>query len=491
MTLALAKLDITCRRRNNHGTQNSERSLMTFVAIGSAHLDVIARSEGDPKAIDQPGRVKIEVGGTACNVAINWARLGLPSRLLTIGDGSAMSNMVLDHVRRQGVHVVADPCDDESVGVFCAHLNRGGDLVAAISDMPIENHHFSDDAFDQALDDARYALLDCNLSAEELSAASIECLARAVPFAVAGVSEEKCLKLNGIRSMPSLVSLNHGEATYFLSTILRKQAKDPMEKIFLLSDHLRCPCVMTMGSQGAIFYDGKSAPIWDRPERPADKGNRLGAGDGFLAAFIHAMDVLDEQSPSHALNRAMRIATLAANKEHANLGSAKPLQQALDELGEKAYHDPLTGLNNRAGAQAGLDQRRDSPGSYPLCVLLLDIDHFKSVNDTLGHDQGDEAIRQISALAKSCLRVEDIASRWGGEEFVCFLPGAGAEEGMAVAERIRAAVEEADILDGHPLTISVGVSVADQADALEPTIKKADEALYLSKQNGRNQVTQL
>jgi diguanylate cyclase (GGDEF)-like protein len=464
----------------------------TFVAIGSAHLDVIARGHGDPKGLDQPGEAKIEVGGTACNVAINWARLGVKSRLLTTTDDSAISHMIIEHVKRQNVEVVADPAEDSGVGVFSAHLSQTGELVSAISHMPIEHHHFSDIAFDDALYDAKYVLMDCNLAAEELSAASIECLARAIPFAVAGVSEEKCLRLNSLRSMPSLVSLNLQEASYFILKTLKKNLKDPIDKIIILSEHMRCPCLMTMGAQGAIYYDGKSAPIWRQPEKIAAKGNRLGAGDGFLAAFINAMDALgDQPNAEYALMRAMRIATVMAGREHANLGTARPLEQAFEELGAKAYQDPLTGLANRAGAQAGLDKRKGSPDMYPMSILLLDIDHFKKVNDTLGHDQGDIAIKSVSDITKTCLRVDDIAARWGGEEFVCFLPGTNPEEAMAIAERIRTTIEQANIIPNWRLTVSIGASLGQAGEPLEATIKKADEALYLSKQNGRNRVTQI
>lgn len=465
--------------------------MSVYVSIGSAHLDVIARSSGISKSLDQPGTATIEIGGTACNIAINWAKLGLESRLLTINDGSALSNMILDHVRHQNVEVIADTTSDAGVGVFSAHLNPQGELTGAVSHMPIENHHFSDASFDEALSGAKYALLDCNLSAEELSAASIECLARAIPFAVAGVSEEKSLRLNSIRSMPSLISLNLNEASYFLTSVLRKNIKDPRDKIILLADHMRCPCLVTMGSNGAIYYDGKSAPIWVKPEAIAEKGNRLGAGDGFLAAFVQAMDMLgDQQSPEHALVRAMRVARVMASRELSNLGTARPLDKAFEDLGVKAYQDPLTGLANRAGAQAGLEKRQSTLNVYPMCVLLIDIDHFKKVNDTLGHDQGDIAIKAISAIAKSFLRADDIAARWGGEEFVCFLPGTRAEDAVIIAERIRSGIESADILPNWPLTVSIGVSLGMQHDLLETTIKKADDALYEAKRSGRNKVAQ-
>lgn len=463
--------------------------MTVYVAIGSAHLDVIARSASRGKELDQPGTAKIDIGGTACNIAINWARLKIRSRLLTITDGSALSSMILDHVQRHDVEVVADQAAEAGVGVFSAHLNPDGELTGAISHMPVERHRFSEDAFERALDDAHYALLDCNLSAEELSAASIECLARGIPFAVAGVSEEKALRLNSVRSMPSLVSLNAGEARYFLENVLRRNIKDPIDRIVALGEHMRCPCLMTMAAEGAIYYSGKSDPLWARPDKPAHRGNRLGAGDGFLAAFIHAMDRLGpEQSPMHALVRAMRIANIMANREHSNLGSAKPLERAFRDLGNKAFHDPLTGLANRAGARADLEKRKTTSSTHPLSVLLIDIDHFKRVNDTLGHDQGDEAIKGVSAIAKSCLRTDDIASRWGGEEFVCFLPGTHRGDALQIAERIRAGIENATLIPDWPLTVSVGVSESRPEDSLDDTIKRADQALYRAKQAGRNQI---
>lgn len=459
-----------------------------LVAIGSAHLDVIARSLGDPEGIDQPGEARIEVGGTACNIAINWARMGAAAHLITATDGGALAQMLLEHVRKQGVQVHSEDHEALGVGVFSAHLSQDGELVSAISHMPVENHEFSEEIFEQALLDADLVIADCNLSAPELSNVALECLARGLPLYVAAVSEEKSLRMRHIRSMPALVALNLQEATYFLQHAYGDVPGSAIDKARSIAEYMRCACLLTLGEHGAVFADSEGV-IWEKPETLAPQGNRLGAGDGFLAAFSFASAVTAGADPRAAMQRAMRVASVIAAKNQANLGQARPLEQAFEDLGAKAQSDPLTGLANRAGARAGIEKRNQTPQAFPLGIILLDIDHFKKVNDTLGHDRGDVAIQGVSDLLKQTIRQGDIASRWGGEEFVCFLPGADLEQTLQIAERIRSSVEQASILEHWPLTVSVGVSMARQKDQLDETLKKADEALYQSKGNGRNQIT--
>jgi diguanylate cyclase (GGDEF)-like protein/PAS domain S-box-containing protein len=165
------------------------------------------------------------------------------------------------------------------------------------------------------------------------------------------------------------------------------------------------------------------------------------------------------------------------------------------KLAYQATHDLLTQLNNRAAMQAELDKRHADALSHdaPYTVLLVDIDHFKGVNDHYGHAIGDDVLRSTATAMRSVLRDGDILARWGGEEFLCLLPNTGGDEGTEIAERVRIAVANIQLsYSGRPveLTISIGVSglKAGGADSVQDMLLRADAALYEAKQAGRNRV---
>lgn len=171
------------------------------------------------------------------------------------------------------------------------------------------------------------------------------------------------------------------------------------------------------------------------------------------------------------------------------------LEERVDDLYAMATTDSLTGLSNRRDLlekvqfEMELSRRLDLQVSF----LMLDIDHFKRINDTFGHDAGDAVLRRLGLLLRETLRTVDHAGRLGGEEFGVLLTATGPEEAYAVAERIRKEVMELAVAHGGEtmrFTISIGVSylVAAQPLSLEEMIKKADTALYAAKNSGRNRV---
>jgi len=156
-----------------------------------------------------------------------------------------------------------------------------------------------------------------------------------------------------------------------------------------------------------------------------------------------------------------------------------------------ASEDPLTGLLNRRGFEVQAEQLLPEwvRLETPLCALMIDIDHFKSINDSWGHEVGDKVLRQVAALLKSGCRQHDLVARWGGEEFVVLLRGRDGEGGREVAERLRQLVanwEWARVQEGLVATISIGVAARIEETALPGLIGRADEKLYLAKKAGRN-----
>jgi diguanylate cyclase (GGDEF)-like protein len=161
-----------------------------------------------------------------------------------------------------------------------------------------------------------------------------------------------------------------------------------------------------------------------------------------------------------------------------------------------AFTDFLTGLKTRGyfEQQLDLEIKRAERKQTPIALLMLDIDHFKSLNDTFGHHVGDQVLRDVSAVLMKDLREVDTAARYGGEEFVIVLPETNIAGAIQAANRIRRGVEQAKFFAGSPrqvehLTISIGVALFDQdAQTKRELIESADAALYAAKSKGRNQV---
>jgi len=173
-----------------------------------------------------------------------------------------------------------------------------------------------------------------------------------------------------------------------------------------------------------------------------------------------------------------------------------PLRIALlvEETQRAATTDPLTGIMNRRALLAALDieQSRSERHAYPMSLLLLDVDHFKTVNDERGHAMGDQVLAALGRLLAHQARKTDLVGRWGGEEFVVVLAGAPESGARIAAERIRAAVEAMSVLDDHgqrvPVTISLGIACLEVNDNAEVLIDRADRAMYQAKAAGRNRV---
>lgn len=203
----------------------------------------------------------------------------------------------------------------------------------------------------------------------------------------------------------------------------------------------------------------------------------------FVNAVVnHLAIALDRDSADRAL-RASEASLEVANRE---------LREALAREQLMARTDGLTGLNNRrhflevAAHEWAVAQRY----SLPLAMMLFDIDRFKLINDTAGHQMGDEILKRVARAASERLRAADVLGRYGGEEFIAVFPGSTAQQAAVVAERIREAIA-ADGIETRAVrvsaTISVGLAEAlSGQDTLEQLIRRADRALYDAKARGRN-----
>ncbi len=195
--------------------------------------------------------------------------------------------------------------------------------------------------------------------------------------------------------------------------------------------------------------------------------------------------------------RRMQDANLELEK---NLESSRAdilaLQQDLEDVRREALLDPLTKLHNRKAFDEGLlrlvGQARER--GTPLCLMLIDIDHFKSFNDTWGHQTGDQVLRLVAMTIKSHIKNRDIAARYGGEEFAAILPDTDQTGGTRLAEQIRQAIQSKELLKRSTneklgrVTASFGVAILRDSDTPSSLIDRADVCLYAAKNGGRNRV---
>lgn len=194
---------------------------------------------------------------------------------------------------------------------------------------------------------------------------------------------------------------------------------------------------------------------------------------------------LDSKETSDQIRRVRSWYFEAAQLKRALLAGLSSFTYKLTDLRRETATDPLTGLLNRRGTSAVLAQLQES--GLPFAVVSIDIDHFKRINDTLGHDVGDEVIRQVGVLMQQHSRQQDALCRNGGEEFVMLLPDTTRDEAMLVAERLRLAMENSPHPTVDPITVSIGIAhYPDTAVDVAEVLKEADNALYAAKRGGRN-----
>lgn len=223
---------------------------------------------------------------------------------------------------------------------------------------------------------------------------------------------------------------------------------------------------------------------------PCAKDKHVTAPDGGeLWEEIYTYPILDEAGTvSHVMEYTRDITDRRKSEAER--------KRLIDKLEHLSRTDGLTGLMNRRALTDSLAYEVDRAKRYgaELAVILCDIDNFKDINDTFGHDAGDRALQAISSTLKALLRKPDIAGRYGGDEFLLLLPETSLEEAESVAGKLLNAVRGADVKteDGRTISASMSIGVAafkphiDDADSF---VKRADEAMYASKQGGRNRVS--
>jgi diguanylate cyclase (GGDEF)-like protein len=225
---------------------------------------------------------------------------------------------------------------------------------------------------------------------------------------------------------------------------------------------------------------------------------------GEFADAFNAMVVQLDQTLTELLAKKTELSGINAELLR-EIGERKRIEAALrrsrEDLKRLAITDSLTGLYNRGyfNRVAAGEIERALRYSHPLSIMMFDIDHFKRINDTYGHSSGDRVLKMIAATTSGIFRVSDVLARYGGEEFVALLYETSAPKAVEVAERLRQAIERSVVQsDRKPIRVTASFGVSDRfgrtdaqpvTEILSEFIASADQAMYASKNAGRNRVT--
>ncbi|WP_434630628.1 diguanylate cyclase [Chromobacterium sp. CV08] len=284
--------------------------------------------------------------------------------------------------------------------------------------------------------------------------------------------------------------------------------RQPRQQALAALNQLRT-ALMLLGLAASLLLMAavyRLAAAFSRPlEQLAGIAERIGGGDEDTGWTVHTgtqeLRQLSEamrNMTSTLLTRKRELTDINASLERMVEERTEELREANVSLAHKATRleqlarsDALTGLNNRMAAAEQLEreQLRFQRSGAAYSVLMLDIDHFKRVNDGHGHDAGDQVLRHVAALLRQSARATDFIARYGGEEFLLLLPGTGLDGAVLVAEKIRAAVEASEAPAVGRVTISAGAAtIADEDASYDDAVRRADQALYRAKAGGRNRV---
>jgi diguanylate cyclase (GGDEF)-like protein/PAS domain S-box-containing protein len=224
------------------------------------------------------------------------------------------------------------------------------------------------------------------------------------------------------------------------------------------------------------------ATIHDGEPREAEV--HLRHADGYrVPVLVRTTPIYDEQNK-----------IIGAVEVFSNNHSLFKMKRRVDELEQDIFRDALTGVGNRKLLEIKINTAIAEYHQHqiPFGLLFLDIDHFKAVNDTYGHQEGDHVLQNTAKNLTGHLRDTDVCGRWGGEEFIAILYNLNLKSLSRIAEKLRTMVANSAVaVNGGKIsvTVSIGAAIVHEKDTMESIIERADQLMYQSKQNGRNRVT--
>lgn len=229
--------------------------------------------------------------------------------------------------------------------------------------------------------------------------------------------------------------------------------------------------------EAGIFSSG----IWQEEGKTGDESALIAMAQTFGGEQIVIIRLLQDDFNERSV---------ILGKARAQLLENRALSRSLEVYKEKSQLDGLTMLLNRTAFMDSLpaEIRKAESTSHPLPAIMLDIDNFKIINDTLGHVTGDRVLRALGRILRTSLRRGDIVARYGGEEFIILLPACELRKALTIAEKLRKTIEDHVVDDAPGFTVSMGCSLHQAGETPDSFIQRVDMALYEAKRNGKNRV---
>lgn len=437
--------------------------MLKALLIGATHIDIFADTHmrfGDTTGKDLPCDFVTSIGGTAFNVCVKLKNLGVDCFLVNAAKkGSLFTFLVkreLSKIMKSRYYMLTKHNIKESA--FLAIREKGDLFIAAtasawdeitIEDIKKAIPYFINEKFD-------FMVIDCNVPSEVQQYLLGENLSPAVYICT--TSPVKALRFFAIDKILTkkvrAVFMNEAEFNIVLSFF-----NTPKDTNFWW--------FVTQGERGVtVFYKDKKYYFPVKKIRKAKSFS--GVGDAFAAGVIYALE--SGMDLSEAVQFGYKNVIEKVNYLHSNIA---PIN--LEKTTEIFEKDALTGCFSRNMFEE--EKLYLSGFSH---VMLIDIDYFKKINDTYGHDFGDMVLKEVASTIKSSIRPSDKLYRYGGEEFLLMVSNTSTKNALKIAERIRTKIQKKGV------TVSIGVSEVNLS--LDKSIKQADTALYQAKNSGRNRV---
>ncbi|MBF0448513.1 MAG: diguanylate cyclase [Magnetococcales bacterium] len=299
-------------------------------------------------------------------------------------------------------------------------------------------------------------------------------------------------------------NLFHGVSNHILEQVSNRAAAFELKKgeVLLTPHRENRRLYLLLSGELSIHFESLDTP----PIRNIQAGFTVGELSIILDSWPSAFVVANKNCRVLSLDRKLtwwmvkeskalcrNMLTLLARWVLINTSRIINDRNQIDELAAHALTDGLTTLFNRRWLDKTFPRLLDraKSGSQTICIIMLDVDHFKKYNDTQGHLAGDQALKTLGSVMKSQIRPQDYAVRYGGEEFIIIMPQTTLEESIIIAERLRSSIEKQEIFLPNEqqipsITISAGIAMSTPECSAESLIKKADTLLYQSKKSGRN-----
>lgn len=409
-------------------------------------------------------------GGTGFHLAINLSVLKSPTTYMGALRDRPISEMIRHELIDHGVRLNITKLKTTAVESELLMLLNGQVETMRRSDS-LSTVTFDADAIETALTYAHALVLDDSLSDTSLMRFGAVALDNGIPvFQVASGDQSRVIS-KGLKQL---------FCTAPCATALQERLR--VDSLLDLATQLGTICVCVGKDIQVAYPNGDRTSKWPLPKGAAGHVGVL----EFVAATCIKGQIDQKQTFEKAFEAACSKISLFVAGDKPNLGQTHTLEEHIQGVIEQSQRDPLTSVLNRQGLETFLE--RLDLNKTQLSSILVDVDYFKKVNDTYGHQAGDEALAKVAQVIQDTMRDGDVVGRYGGEEFLCLLR-CNEATAKKVAERIRANIEKTTFATvSAPITISAGVAHRRDYEPLENLFNRVDKALYMAKGSGRNKV---